>query len=53
MSPDAADHDRIDFVYSRGKGEKLQEAKIVGESEEDAGIVVSPFPSDHRAWVRR
>lgn len=44
-------HDRIDFVYFRGTGVKLTEAKIVGENEENAEIVVAPYPSDHRAVV--
>jgi exonuclease III len=44
-------HDRIDFVYFRGKGVKLQKAKIVGENKTHADIVVSPYPSDHRAVV--
>jgi len=44
-------HDRIDFVYFKGKGVKLTGAKIVGENEENADIVVPPYPSDHRAVV--
>jgi exodeoxyribonuclease-3 len=44
-------HDRIDFVYFKGKGVKLNGAKIVGENRENADIVVSPYPSDHRAVV--
>ncbi|MCP4312852.1 MAG: hypothetical protein GY790_16440 [Bacteroidetes bacterium] len=44
-------HDRIDFVYFKGKGVKVTDAKIVGESQENANIVVSPYPSDHRAVV--
>lgn len=44
-------HDRIDFVYFRGKGLQLTDVKIVGENEENADIVVSPYPSDHRAVV--
>ena len=44
-------HDRIDFVYFRGKGLQLTDVKIVGENEEIADIVVSPYPSDHRAVV--
>ena len=43
--------DRIDFVYFKGKDIELTEAKIVGENEEMADIVVSPYPSDHRAVV--
>ncbi len=33
------------------KDVKLNEAKIVGEHRENADIVVSPYPSDHRAVV--
>ncbi len=42
-------HDRIDFVYSIGLKPVLGE--IVGESAENADIVLSPYPSDHRAVV--
>jgi len=44
-------HDRIDFVYFKGKGIKLNEVKIVGENQKDADIVITPYPSDHRAVV--
>lgn len=44
-------HDRIDFVYFRGKGVELNGAEIVGENKENADIVVTPYPSDHRAVV--
>jgi exonuclease III len=44
-------HDRIDFVYYKGKGVNVTEAKIVGESPENADIVVTPYPSDHRAVI--
>ena len=43
--------DRIDFVYFKGKGVNVTDAKIVGENEENADIVVAPYPSDHRAVV--
>lgn len=43
--------DRIDFVYFKGKGLKVTDVKIVGENKEKADIVVSPYPSDHRAVV--
>ena len=43
--------DRIDFVYFKGKGLKVKDVKIVGENKEKADIVVSPYPSDHRAVV--
>jgi endonuclease/exonuclease/phosphatase family metal-dependent hydrolase len=44
-------HDRIDFVYARGKGLKYAEARVVGEDKERADVVVKPYPSDHRAVV--
>ena len=44
-------HDRIDFVYFKGKGVKVTDAKVIGENEENADIVVAPYPSDHRAVV--
>jgi exonuclease III len=44
-------HDRIDYVYFKGKGLKVIDAKVIGESKENADIVVSPYPSDHRAVV--
>ena len=44
-------HDRIDFVYFKGKGVEVIDTKIVGESKENADIVVVPYPSDHRAVV--
>jgi len=44
-------YDRIDFVYFKGKDVKVTEAKIVGENKENADIVVTPYPSDHRAVV--
>ncbi len=44
-------HDRIDFIYFRGGQVDLHEVKIVGENQENADIVVSPYPSDHRAVV--
>jgi exonuclease III len=46
-----AHHDRIDFVYFKGKGVKVTGANIVGENKSNADIVVSPYPSDHRAVV--
>jgi len=51
--PDAptTHHDRIDFVYFKGKGVKATDAKIIGENKANADIVVAPYPSDHRAVV--
>tara|TARA_Y100001947_G_scaffold68024_1_gene57337 strand:- start:185 stop:1045 length:861 start_codon:yes stop_codon:yes gene_type:complete len=42
-------HDRIDFVYHAGLGLEPKSASIVGENNRNADLVVSPFPSDHRA----
>ncbi len=44
-------HDRIDFVLARGAGIKVVKAGIVGEQAPEADIVVTPWPSDHRAVV--
>ncbi len=30
---------------------KVTDSKIIGENEENADIVVAPYPSDHRAVV--
>jgi len=47
---DPADHhDRIDFVFVRGAGVTVESAAIVGESAAAADLVVTPYPSDHRA----
>ena len=44
-------HDRIDYVFVRGKGVTVYDAAIVGEKSPEADIVVTPWPSDHRAVV--
>jgi exodeoxyribonuclease III len=44
-------HDRIDFVMIGGAGAKVNAAEVVGEKAERADIVVTPYPSDHRAVV--
>ena len=44
-------HDRIDFVYFKGKGLEVKDVNILGENDENADLVVSPYPSDHRAVV--
>ena len=51
--PDHPDHHsmRIDYVYYKGKGVEVADAKIVGENNKNADIVVTPYPSDHRAVV--
>jgi endonuclease/exonuclease/phosphatase family metal-dependent hydrolase len=51
---DPADHqDRIDFVLVRGTGPagevSIEAAGIVGEQAPAADLVVTPWPSDHRA----
>ena len=52
-APDHPDHHhmRIDYAYFKGEGIQVTEAKIIGEKKEKADIVVSPYPSDHRAVV--
>lgn len=44
-------HDRIDYIYFRGKGVKVSRIRIVGENERNADLVVAPYPFDHRAVV--
>jgi len=44
-------HDRIDFVFVRATGATIVDAAIVGEAPESAEIVVTPWPSDHRAML--
>ena len=44
-------HDRIDFVYFKGKGLQVKDVRILGENKENADIVLTPYPSDHRAVV--
>lgn len=44
-------HDRIDFVFARADALSVVDAAIVGERPEAAEIVVTPWPSDHRAVV--
>ena len=42
-------HDRIDFTLGRAKDLKVIKAGIVGEKAPAADVVVTPWPSDHRA----
>lgn len=42
-------HDRIDFTYGRAADLSVLKAGIVGEKAPEADIVVTPWPSDHRA----
>lgn len=42
-------HDRIDFVWTRGV-DRILNSTLIGEAlSNDVSLVVSPFPSDHRA----
>ena len=44
-------HDRIDFVFV--KNLTVQNAQVVGESTDNADIVLTPWPSDHRGVVAK
>jgi exodeoxyribonuclease-3 len=47
-------HDRIDLVFMGGvehPGAAVKAVEIIGEAPESADVVVSPYPSDHRAVV--
>lgn len=44
-------HDRIDFVFLAGTSVSVKHCAVVGESSRYAGLVVQPYPSDHRAVV--
>ncbi|MDP6543251.1 MAG: endonuclease/exonuclease/phosphatase family protein [Phycisphaerae bacterium] len=44
-------HDRIDFIYFRGKGVRVKRVEIVGENSKNADVVVKAYPFDHRAVV--
>ena len=45
-------HDRIDFVFaSESKNVKVIATQVIGESKQNAHVVVKPYPSDHRAVV--
>lgn len=46
-------HDRIDFTLARARALKVIAAGIAGEKSPQADIVVSPWPSDHRASYAR
>lgn len=51
--PSAKDdhHDRIDFTFAKAKDLDVVKAGIVGEKSPEADIVVTPWPSDHRATM--
>lgn len=43
-------HDRIDFVFiDKNHSNSLEKVELIGENEKNCNIVVSPYPSDHRA----
>lgn len=42
-------HDRIDFAFGRSAKLEVVAAGIVGEKSPEADVVVTPWPSDHRA----
>jgi endonuclease/exonuclease/phosphatase family metal-dependent hydrolase len=45
----AVHHDRIDYVFARGEGLVVERVQVVGEKTPEADLVVTPWPSDHRA----
>jgi exodeoxyribonuclease-3 len=53
--PTATDdhHDRIDFTFGKAQNLVVVEAGIVGEKAPEADIVVTPWPSDHRASMAK
>ena len=46
-------HDRIDYVFGRSPKLETLSVSIVGEKKPEADIVVTPWPSDHRAVVAK
>lgn len=44
-------HDRIDFVFFAGGGVTSIRCEVVGEAAPAADLLVTPWPSDHRAVV--
>lgn len=46
-------HDRIDFTFGKADGLAVVSAGIVGEKMPEADVVVTPWPSDHRATFAR
>lgn len=42
-------HDRIDFVYARGRGVAVVDCLVIGETGPFSDLAVDPYPSDHRA----
>jgi exodeoxyribonuclease III len=46
-------HDRIDFALAKAAGLEVLDAGIAGEKSPEADVVVTPWPSDHRATFAR
>jgi endonuclease/exonuclease/phosphatase family metal-dependent hydrolase len=46
-------HDRIDFVLVAGSGVTIESSALVGEVAPPADVVITPWPSDHRAVLTR
>lgn len=44
-------HDRIDYVFAKAPGLAVLRSAVLGEKSERADIVITPWPSDHRAVV--
>jgi exodeoxyribonuclease-3 len=44
-------HDRIDYIFVRAAGVRVEFAAVVGDESPDSDIGLSPWPSDHRAVV--
>jgi exodeoxyribonuclease III len=44
-------HDRIDFLFAKAKALKVDSAAIVGDKSPQGDLVVTPWPSDHRATM--
>ncbi|MDA0706126.1 MAG: endonuclease/exonuclease/phosphatase family protein [Proteobacteria bacterium] len=44
-------HDRIDYIFMRAPAGRIESVFVVGEKSPEADIVVTPWPSDHRAVV--
>ena len=46
-------HDRIDYIFARAARLQTLSAAIVGERAPEADIIVTPWPSDHRAVMAK
>lgn len=42
-------HDRIDFIFFHGSNVTARRCDILGEDRKFADLVITPYPSDHRA----